>query len=69
MEGDLIRINEWLSPLSWLYAIGVETRNALFDMGILPSRSYDIPIINIGNINRWFHRQKKQYRLLLQYFL
>ena len=50
MEGDLIRINEWLSPLSWLYAIGVETRNALFDMGILPSRSYDIPIINIGNI-------------------
>ena len=50
MEGDLIRINEWLSPLSWLYAIGVETRNALFDMSILPSRSYDIPIINIGNI-------------------
>ena len=37
-------------PLSWLYGLGVDIRNALFDMGVLPSVSYDIPIINVGNI-------------------
>ena len=50
MEGDLVHINEWLLPLSWLYGQGVALRNALFDMGILESRSYDIPIINVGNL-------------------
>lgn len=50
MEGDLIRINEWLLPLSWIYGFGVGMRNTLFDMGVLPSQSYDIPIINLGNI-------------------
>ena len=33
MEGDLIRINKWLLPLSWLYGLGVSIRNTLFDMG------------------------------------
>lgn len=37
-------------PLSWLYGVGVDVRNALFDMGVLRSVSYDIPIINVGNI-------------------
>ncbi|MBQ8051949.1 MAG: tetraacyldisaccharide 4'-kinase [Bacteroidaceae bacterium] len=50
MEGDLVRINEWLLPLSWLYGKGVAVRNALFDMGILKSKNYDIPIINVGNL-------------------
>ena len=50
MEGDLVRINEWLLPLSWLYGRGVALRNALFDMGILESRTYNIPIINVGNL-------------------
>lgn len=50
MEGDLIRINKWLLPLSWLYGRGVALRNAMFDMGLLKSRQYDIPIICIGNI-------------------
>lgn len=50
MEGDLIKINRWLLPLSWLYSLGVGLRNALFDMGILKSKSYDIPVINVGNI-------------------
>lgn len=50
MEGDLIRINEWLTPLSWFYGLAVDFRNALFDMGVLKSVSYDIPIINVGNI-------------------
>lgn len=50
MEGDHIRINKWLTPLSWLYEAGTEGRNALFDAGILKSRSFQIPIINVGNI-------------------
>lgn len=50
MEGDLIRINRWLMPLSWLYGVCTEARNMLFDSGILKSKSYPVPIINVGNI-------------------
>ena len=50
MEGDFIKINEWLLPLSWLYGIGVRFRNFLFDVGILKSRAYDVPVISVGNI-------------------
>lgn len=50
MEGDLIKINSWLLPLSWLYGIGVKFRNFLFNVGIIKSRSFDIPIISVGNI-------------------
>ena len=49
-EGDLININKKLLPLSWLYGMGVGFRNMLFEMGILKSRSYDIPVISVGNI-------------------
>ncbi len=49
-EGDFIKINEWLLPLSWLYGIGVRVRNWMFDIGVLKSQSYDIPVISIGNI-------------------
>ena len=50
MEGDFIKINEWLLPLSWLYGIGVRFRNFLFDVGILKSQDYKVPIISVGNI-------------------
>ena len=50
MEGDMTQIRRWLKPLSWFYGLGVDVRNTLFDMGVLPSVSYDIPIINVGNI-------------------
>ena len=50
MEGDFIKINEWLLPLSWLYGLGVKLRNMLFDVGILKSRSFDVPVISVGNI-------------------
>lgn len=49
-EGDLIKINDWLLPLSWLYGIGVGLRNRLFDWGLLKQRSFDIPVISVGNI-------------------
>ena len=50
MEGDFIKINEWLLPLSWLYGLGVGFRNFLFEVGILKSRSYMTPVISVGNI-------------------
>lgn len=50
MEGDFIKINEWLRPLSWLYGLGVVLRNTLFNIGVLKSQSFDIPVISVGNI-------------------
>lgn len=49
-EGDFIAINEWLTPVSWLYGLGVRLRNALFDMGWRKSTEFDIPVIGVGNI-------------------
>src|SRR5574344_1139848 len=49
-EGDFIKINDWLLPLSWLYGIGVGFRNWLFSIGMLKSRVFDIPVISVGNI-------------------
>lgn len=50
MEDHLVKINKWLYPISFLYGMGVGLRNKLFDWGILQSKSFDIPIICIGNI-------------------
>jgi len=50
MEGDLVHINEWLRPLSWLYGVGISLRNTLFDWGVLKSKTYKIPIISVGNL-------------------
>ncbi|MBR1400900.1 MAG: tetraacyldisaccharide 4'-kinase [Prevotella sp.] len=50
MEGDFIKIREWLLPISWLYGIGVWVRNQCFQMGILKSRSFKEPVISVGNI-------------------
>ena len=50
MEGDFIKINKWLLPLSWAYGLGVKLRNTLFDIGVLKSRTFQIPVIAVGNI-------------------
>jgi len=50
LEGDFIKINRWLSPLSWLYGLGVRFRNTLFETGILKSKSFSMPVISVGNI-------------------
>jgi len=39
-----------LQPLSWLYGIGVNFRNTLFDRNILKQRKFDIPVICVGNL-------------------
>lgn len=50
MEGDLIHINEWLRPLSWVYGRGVQLRNLGFEWGLLKQTSYEVPVICVGNI-------------------
>ena len=49
-EGDFIKINKNLLPLSWFYGLGVGLRNMLFEMGVLKSHSYRTPVISVGNI-------------------
>ncbi|MCD8203449.1 MAG: tetraacyldisaccharide 4'-kinase [Prevotella sp.] len=49
-ESDLVKVNRWLLPLSWLYGLAVAVRNALFDMGILKSQRFRLPVISVGNI-------------------
>jgi len=39
-----------LYPLSWLYGISVSFRNQMYDLNLLKSREFDVPIISIGNI-------------------
>ncbi len=50
VEGDFIVINKWLLPLSWIYGFVVRLRNLAFDMGLLKTRSFDLPVISVGNI-------------------
>ena len=50
MEGDFIKINKWLLPLSWLYGLAIKFRNILFEVGVLKSRSFQVPVISVGNI-------------------
>ncbi len=50
MEGNHIRTYPLLAPLAWLYGAGVTVRNWLFDRGILEERTFDVPVICVGNI-------------------
>ena len=50
MEGDYIHINKWLMPFSWCYGMAIWLRNTLFEIGVLKSRDFNVPIIAVGNI-------------------
>ncbi len=39
-----------LTPLSFLYRLTMAVRNFCYDKGVLPERSFDFPVISIGNI-------------------
>ncbi len=39
-----------LIPLSWIYGLMIWMRNCFYNIGLLRSVSFDIPIISIGNI-------------------
>lgn len=45
-----ISIKRYLLPLTWIYSFIIFVRNKLFDLNILKQKSYDVPIICIGNI-------------------
>ncbi len=40
----------WLLPVSILYQSAVQTRNRLYDLGVLNSYSVPAPVISVGNI-------------------
>ena len=40
----------FLYPLSWLYGFGVYLRNQAYDLNLLKSKEFDVPVISIGNI-------------------
>ncbi|MBK9636612.1 MAG: tetraacyldisaccharide 4'-kinase [Bacteroidetes bacterium] len=40
-----------LLPFSWIYGMIIRVRNLAFDIGCLKSTSFNIPIINIGNLS------------------
>ena len=40
-----------LTPLSWLFGLGVAGRNALFGAGVLASRPTAVPAISVGNLS------------------
>ena len=44
------KINKGLYPLAWIYGLVVSFRNKLFDWGVLPSETFPVPVISIGNI-------------------
>ncbi|MDR1122007.1 MAG: tetraacyldisaccharide 4'-kinase, partial [Dysgonamonadaceae bacterium] len=49
MTGNF-NINKVLLPFSWLYGAIVELRNRLFDRQILPSETFPVPVVSIGNL-------------------
>lgn len=50
MDKPPVEIRRSLLPLSWLYGLGVNLRNWMFDRHILKQKSFDIPVICVGNI-------------------
>ncbi len=50
LSGITTKLSIILWPLSLLYGAGVRLRNQLFDWGILKSKTFDVPIICIGNL-------------------
>jgi tetraacyldisaccharide 4'-kinase len=39
-----------LFPVSLCYGLAMQVRNLLFDLHILPSRSFNVPVISVGNL-------------------
>ena len=50
MDKPSVEIRRSMSPLAWLYGLGVNFRNTLFDKKILKQKTFDIPVICVGNL-------------------
>lgn len=46
-----MRPSRWLLPFSILYQAAVQTRNRLYDIGVLTSHDVEAPVISVGNIS------------------
>jgi tetraacyldisaccharide 4'-kinase len=46
-----MRPHSWFWPLSIPFQVGVQIRNRLYNLGILPSHKVDAPVISVGNIS------------------
>ena len=40
----------WAAPLAWIYELVVRIRHKLFDLNILKSEEFDIPIVCVGDL-------------------
>lgn len=40
-----------LTPIAWLYGLGVWFRNLFYDLGIFSSKSFEVPVISVGNLS------------------
>lgn len=40
-----------LTPLTWLYWGATEVRNKLFNLHVLQQKSYDVPVVCVGNLS------------------
>lgn len=50
MNKSLINTSKWLYPASYIYGAAVWLRNKLFDWGYFKERSFELPVICVGNI-------------------
>lgn len=50
MSEHIVKIHKWLYPVSWIYKSVVAMRNKLFDWGVFQSKSFNIPVICVGNL-------------------
>jgi len=57
-----------LYPLSWIYLAVVKTRNYLYDKQVFKKKSFDIPIISVGNISTGGTGKTPMSAYLIEYF-
>lgn len=46
-----MKTRSWLFPLSIIYQAVVQTRNRLYDLGILTTHNVGVPVISVGNLS------------------
>ncbi|MFA5417392.1 MAG: tetraacyldisaccharide 4'-kinase [Bacteroidales bacterium] len=47
-------MNSWkiiLFPFAWIYGLAIRFRHLLFDLGVLKSTTFNIPMIGVGNLS------------------
>lgn len=58
----------WAAPLAWIYGLVVGIRHKLFDLKILRSEEFDIPIVCVGNLTVGGTGKTPVTEYLIEYF-